>query len=400
MSEVPRLLFASYHCLIDPGSGAALAMRDLLEGLQRRGWATKAFTGPVLDFERAESPAQILSDQRLPYEVKRFSEGAVRFSLLHYLTGGLPGTIFVPEPNSRLPLTVEMAEVFLALYERVLDQFQPQVLLTYGGQRIGWEMMRRARQRGIRVVFALHNFAYRDAGFFQHADAFLVPSKFCAEHYKRELGLDCTAIASSIDWSRVLCEPESLRREYVTFINPQPNKGVFVFARIAHELGRLRPEIPLLVVEGRGGTDWLARSPVDLSGLKNLHRMSNTPDPRDFYRVTKLLLMPSLWNESFGRVAAEALINGIPVLASNRGSLPEVLADTGFLFDVPARYTSGTMRVPTAEEVAPWIEILLRLWDDAEFHETQSRLCRAAAQKWLPDKVFSRHDEFFRELIA
>jgi hypothetical protein len=52
--------------------------------------------------------------------------------------------------------------------------------------------------------------------------------------------------------------------------------------RIALELKARRPEIPLLVVEGRGTTDGLAGVGLDLSGLKNLHRMSNTPNPPDF----------------------------------------------------------------------------------------------------------------------
>ena len=73
----------------------------------------------------------------------------------------------------------------------------------------------------------------------------------------------------------------------MTFINPQPDKGATVFARIALELGRRRPDIPLLVVEGRGKADGLAGLPVDLSELTNLHRMANTPDPRDFYRVSR-----------------------------------------------------------------------------------------------------------------
>ena len=36
----------------------------------------------------------------------------------------------------------------------------------------------------------------------------------------------------------------------------------------------------------------LARLPVDLSGLTNLNRMANTPDSRDFYRVTWAVLPP------------------------------------------------------------------------------------------------------------
>ena len=68
------------------------------------------------------------------------------------------------------------------------------------------------------------------------------------------------------------------------------------------------------MVEGRGTSDALARLPLDLSGLTNLHRIANTPDLRDFYRVSQAVLVPSLRRESLGRVPMEALASGIPVL--------------------------------------------------------------------------------------
>ena len=83
---------------------------------------------------------------------------------------------------------------------------------------------------------------------------------------------------------------------------------------------------------------------MDLARLPNVTIRPNAADPRTFYAVSKLLLVPSLWNESFGLVAAEAMLNGIPVLASNRGALPETIGDAGFLFDIPARYTPETPR--------------------------------------------------------
>jgi len=55
---------------------------------------------------------------------------------------------------------------------------------------------------------------------------------------------------------------------------------------------------------------------VDLSALANLNRMANTPDSRDFYRVSRVVLMPSLWRESLGRVAMEASVE--PEMAVRR----------------------------------------------------------------------------------
>jgi hypothetical protein len=65
--------------------------------------------------------------------------------------------------------------------------------------------------------------------------------------------------------------------------------------------------------------------------------------------------MPSLWRESLGRVAIEAMANGIPVLASDRGALSETLGDAGFVFTIPERCTPGSGEVPAAREVAPWV---------------------------------------------
>jgi glycosyltransferase involved in cell wall biosynthesis len=66
---------------------------------------------------------------------------------------------------------------------------------------------------------------------------------------------------------------------------------------------------------------------------RNITHMPFMPDPRTFYptvySLTRLLIMPSLWNESFGLVAAEAMLNGIPVLASNRGALTETVGGSG-----------------------------------------------------------------------
>jgi len=50
------------------------------------------------------------------------------------------------------------------------------------------------------------------------------------------------------------------------------------------------------------------------------------------------LIFPVCWDEPFGMVMVEAMACGTPVVALNRGSVPEVVADgvTGFILDDPA----------------------------------------------------------------
>ena len=271
------------------------------------------------------------------------------------------------------------------------------MILTYGGHPACLEMMRRARARGIAVVFHLHNFGYSDRRGFTYVSAIIFPSEYSRRHY-RQIGLDGTVIPDPIPLDRVIADDPDPK--YVTFINPQPEKGVRIFARIALELGARRPDIPILVVEGRATSDALAALSLDLSGLTNLHRMANTPDPRDFYRVSRAVLMPSLWRESLGRVPIEAMANGVPVLASDRGALPETLGDAGFVFTIPERCTPTSAAIPTPHEVAPWVATIERLWDDPEFEARHRALAKAEAKRWDKERLAGEYEQFFERVIV
>ena len=389
-----RLLFASLHGYIDPSNGAATASRDLLELLAARGVDCRVLSTGVLDYHE-ETPLEPLLDN-LDVPVERCDAALPGGSVEVFdLTLGGVRVLLLPTRSSRMERSPDRREAaaFLALADQVFERFRPQVMLTYGGHPASLELMRRARQRGIAVVFHLHNFAYTDRSAFVDTDAVLVPTEYCRRHYARRLGLACTTIPYPFHPARVLVDDPDPR--YLTFVNPVPEKGVTVFARIALELGRRRPDIPLLVVEGRGTTDWLSRLELDLSGLENLNRMANTPDPRAFYRVSRAVLMPSVWVENGGLVARESLANGLPVLASDRGGLPETLGESGFVFTLPARITPRSLSAPTAREVAPWVATVERLWDDPSWEAKQRTLARAASEQWAPDRLADTFTDFF-----
>jgi glycosyltransferase involved in cell wall biosynthesis len=390
-----RLLFASTHCYIDPSSGAALATRELLELLTARGWDCRALSCGVLDYQENTPLENVLDAIERP--ISRSAASLSRGGAVEVFDMELAGVrvTLMPTAFSRAERAPSQREgaIFLDLADQVLDRFRPQILLTYGGHPAGLELMRRAKSRGIAVVFHLHNFGYGDRRGFADVTGVIFPSEYSRRHYRRTVGLDGPVIPDPIRLDKVIAA--NREPKYATFINPQPEKGAAVFARIALELGRRRPDIPLLIVEGRGKADGLAGLPVDLSGLTNLNRMANTPDPRDFYGVSRVVLMPSLWRESLGRVPIEAMANGIPVLASDRGALPETLGDAGFVFTIPDRCTPASGIVPTAQEVAPWVAVIERLWDDPAFEAEHRETALRESKRWDAARLSEQYEGFF-----
>jgi glycosyltransferase involved in cell wall biosynthesis len=76
--------------------------------------------------------------------------------------------------------------------------------------------------------------------------------------------------------------------------------------------------------------------------VEGLHQLAptrttflGTVPPRSLFEKIDVLVVPSLWHEPFGRVAIEAMAWGIPVIASQRGGLPEIVQSgvNGWLFE-------------------------------------------------------------------
>jgi glycosyltransferase involved in cell wall biosynthesis len=175
---------------------------------------------------------------------------------------------------------------------------------------------------------------------------------------------------------------------------------VYVFARIVDELGRLRPDIPILVVESRGTEGTVADCGIDLARHGTIHFMGRTNDPRLFWSLTRVCLMPSLWWENQPLVAVEAMTNGIPVIASDRGGTPETLGRAGIVLALPGWMTAKTRVLPTPREVSHWVEAIVGLWDDRELYEEQRLKALGESQRWEASTIEAVHDDFFRRIAS
>jgi glycosyltransferase involved in cell wall biosynthesis len=396
-----RLLFCNRNFFLDDSNGAAIANRVLARRLARLGFGVEVLSGTVVDAGQPRDPAEALDERGIPHTAGDGSGVVV----------GAAGVLMVDPPHLRarvdgVPMTTdgrpirtsqdpdeaEVAE-FLRLFDGTVARFRPDVLVTYGGDPLTMEILRRSRRLGMATVFTLHNFSYRSPGAFVDVDAVLVASRFSASYHRTALGIECTVIPYLIEWERVLIDHSD--PDYVTFVNPSAEKGVFVFARIADELGRRRPDIPLLVVESRGTEATLVSCGIDLRDRDNVYLMSQTPDPRDFWRVTRICLMPSLWNENQPLIAIEAMSNGIPVIGSDRGGIPETIGAAGVVEPLPDRLTASTRTLPEAEEVTPWVDAIIRLWDDAALRQEHRERALREVRRWSPEVLEPRYAEFF-----
>jgi glycosyltransferase involved in cell wall biosynthesis len=74
--------------------------------------------------------------------------------------------------------------------------------------------------------------------------------------------------------------------------------------------------------------------------------------------------MPSIHEETFGRVVAEAQVSGIPALTSDRGALPETLG-------------AGGLSVPLDAGFDARLHAFDRLWADGSFYRQCAEAARA-----------------------
>ena len=146
----------------------------------------------------------------------------------------------------------------------------------------------------------------------------------------------------------------------ITLINVNENKGGFELVWLAEML----PQYQFLGVLGsydsNGYTGQIKKD------LPNLTYIPNTPNIKEVYGMTKVLIMPSKY-ESYGRTAIEAGLSGIPVLHNETPGLREALHGSGV--SVPQRDAMVT-------DMAKFAAELERLMDEPEWYAFKSRQIR------------------------
>ncbi|MDD5015860.1 MAG: glycosyltransferase [Atribacterota bacterium] len=196
-------------------------------------------------------------------------------------------------------------------------------------------------------------------------------SNYLAKISKSVYGIEADVIRPFIQLNNYIAKKSGLEKNKITFINPQVNKGVEIFFKIATAL----PMYQFQVV-GEFRKPFLKHKFFNRKSLyKNITFMKIRKEMKYIYETTKILLVPSLWQEPFGRVCIEAMANGIPCIVSNRGGLSEAVGDCGVIIDNPFK-------------IEVWVNSIRKLMEDENLYNELSRNCIERAKGYNFDITY------------
>ena len=242
----------------------------------------------------------------------------------------------------------------LACLDKALRDFQPTSAIVMSMS--GAPLARRLTSVGIPTAFYFHNLeaeSFED-GPEQLRVNFIANSSFTASRLNTLIGIMPRVIPPIYKSNRYVADRSSA--DSVLYVNPDRRKGFDTVLAVAAAC----PDIPFIIVEAW----WSSKANrkqlrLEIAGLSNVTLQPSIADMKSLYSKTRVLLVPSIWEEAWGRVASEAQMSGIPVLASRMGGLVESVGKGGRLIE-------------PASPAEVWVGELRRLWDSPELYSDLS----------------------------
>jgi glycosyltransferase involved in cell wall biosynthesis len=120
-----------------------------------------------------------------------------------------------------------------------------------------------------------------------------------------------------------------LTNTFVTQVNVHVNKGGDIFLQLVKELS----DVPFQCVFTEFMSEDLDKK--IRTALESRERsapglaLTHQPDIKTVFQKTKILLIPSLVDETFCRVALEGMMNGLPIITTGTGYIKRLVGDAG-----------------------------------------------------------------------
>lgn len=131
------------------------------------------------------------------------------------------------------------------------------------------------------------------------------------------------------------------------------NKGVDIAIKVAHQAG-----IPLKIAAFIDKVDMdyykeVIKPLVKKTKTEMIGEIKNPKEKTKFLGAAIATLFPIRWHEPFGLVMIESMASGTPVIAFNKGSIPEVVEDnkTGFIVETEEKMLNAIKKIEKIDRV-------------------------------------------------
>ncbi len=389
-----RILLAHNSPYYPAHGGGDKSNRLLMEALAARGHEVRA-VARLAGYGEAAHRAYLdaLEARSVPVESER--EGVVTFRL-----NGVEVHTVTTHPNVR------------AYFARQISEFNPEVILASTDDPAQVLLEAALRQQSARVVYLVRatlalpfgpDCAFPSAAkteLLRRTDKVVGVSRYVAEYVRRWSGIEAVHVPISLLEPGPYPELGRFDNEFVTLVNPCAVKGITIFL----ELARRMPEVRFAAVPTWGTN---AADRAALARHPNIQVLDPVDTIDELLRRTRVLLVPSLWAEARSRIVVEAMLRGIPVMASNVGGIPEAKMGVPYLLPVRPieRYQPrlDEQMVPVAEvpeqDIAPWEAALRRLVGDRGHWEEIARASRAAALAYAESLSVEPFEALLRDVV-
>jgi hypothetical protein len=223
------------------------------------------------------------------------------------------------------------------------------------------------------------------AGYIRKARTIIAPSVFVKNYIQRHLGRTAKVYTPSVFGKAPFPWLGRYSNPYITIINPCPWKGSSIFLSLV----KARPDLQFAAVPTWGTTPPLIE---ELRALPNVTLLAETPNIDRIFAQTRILLAPSLCQEAFGFVSPEALLRGVPVVASDIAGLREstlgeaaLIAVKPLSFDHPPQGEDPSLFEWNEPEndIKPWSDALDRILASESTYREKAQRGKTAAENFV-----------------
>jgi surfactin synthase thioesterase subunit/glycosyltransferase involved in cell wall biosynthesis len=354
---------------------------------------------------------------RVLARIERFGPAPQEEFLRRLASRGITPEVTPPETRMQLNgvdvRTLTLDPHLRAFFSSHIDAFDPDVILTSTddpAQILLDIALRAPRARVVHLVRATIAVPFGPDSSSVNAqrtetlrgvDGVVAVSEYVARYVRRWGGMDAIHVPISLLDPGEYPDLGAFDNPFVTMANPCAVKGISIFLALAERM----PAVRFAAVPTWG------TNAADLAALRerpNITVLDSMDNIDDLLRLTRVLLVPSLWAEARSRIVVEAMARGVPVIASDIGGIPEAKLGVPYLLPVNpiVQYKPAVDEnmVPVAQvpeqDVGLWQTTLEGLLADREQYQRLSRQSRAAALEYAKNLSVEPFEQFLEKVIG